>query len=39
MACWVVVIDNGVLRVHFDSDDDELRDQLRGVIGRLVPET
>jgi hypothetical protein len=39
MACWVVVIDDGVLRVHFDSDDDELRDQLRGVIGRLVPET
>jgi hypothetical protein len=33
----VVVIDDGLLRVHFGSDD-ELRGQLRGVIERLVPE-
>ncbi len=37
IACWVVVIDDDVLRVHFASDD-ELRGQLRGVIERLVPE-
>ena len=37
VACWVVVIDDGVLRVHFGSDD-ELRGQLRGVIERSVPE-
>ena len=37
ISCWVVVIDDDVLRVHFASDD-ELRDQLRGVIERMVPE-
>ena len=37
IACWVVVIDDDVLRVHFASDD-ELCGQLRGVIERLAPE-
>ena len=37
IACWVVVIDDGVLRVHF-APDDEMRGKLRGVIERLVPE-
>jgi hypothetical protein len=33
----VVVIDDGVLRVHF-ALDDELRGRLRGVIERWGPE-
>ena len=37
VACWVVVIDDGVLRVYFASDD-ELRGKLRGMIERLVAE-
>lgn len=35
MSCWVVVVDDHVLRVHF-ARDAALRHQIREVTGRLL---